>query len=76
MHHMPGHDSRGPPHEMRGGPMGEPRPLMGEPRGPLMDARGERGGMKYWVVWIMQARSHSGAGCPDPRHRKGVWALK
>ncbi|XP_051486401.1 cleavage stimulation factor subunit 2 isoform X3 [Apus apus] len=39
MHHMPGHDSRGPPHEMRGGPMGEPRPLMGEPRGPLMDAR-------------------------------------
>lgn len=46
MHHMPGHDSRGPPHEMRGGPMGEPRPLMGEPRGPLMDARGERGGMK------------------------------
>lgn len=50
MHHMPGHDSRGPPHEMRGGPMGEPRPLMGEPRGPLMDARGERGGMKYgWL---------------------------
>ncbi|NXX83834.1 CSTF2 factor, partial [Urocolius indicus] len=42
MHHMPGHDSRGPPHEMRGGPMGEPRPLMGEPRGPLMDARGRR----------------------------------
>uniref|UniRef100_A0A7M4EU38 Cleavage stimulation factor subunit 2 n=1 Tax=Crocodylus porosus TaxID=8502 RepID=A0A7M4EU38_CROPO len=42
MHHMPGHDNRGPPHEMRGGPMGEPRPLMGEPRGPLMDARGER----------------------------------
>ncbi|NWX81251.1 CSTF2 factor, partial [Alca torda] len=41
MHHMPGHDSRGPPHEMRGGPMGEPRPLMGEPRGPLMDARVE-----------------------------------
>ncbi|NWX89295.1 CSTF2 factor, partial [Nothoprocta pentlandii] len=40
LHHMPGHDSRGPPHEMRGGPMGEPRPLMGEPRGPLMDARG------------------------------------
>ncbi|KFZ64729.1 Cleavage stimulation factor subunit 2, partial [Antrostomus carolinensis] len=45
MHHMPGHDSRGPPHEMRGGPMGEPRPLMGEPRGPLMDARGERGSL-------------------------------
>ncbi|NWR49611.1 CSTF2 factor, partial [Regulus satrapa] len=67
MHHMPGHDSRGPPHEMRGGPMGEPRPLMGEPRGPLMDARGERGGMKYWVAWTVQARSQSGAGCPDPR---------
>ncbi|XP_028923518.1 cleavage stimulation factor subunit 2 isoform X1 [Ornithorhynchus anatinus] len=41
MHHVPGHDSRGPPpHEMRGGPMGEPRPLMGEPRGPMLDQRG------------------------------------
>lgn len=73
MHHMPGHDSRGPPHEMRGGPMGEPRPLMGEPRGPLMDARGERGGMKQWVV---QTRSQNGTRCPGMRHRKGVWAVK
>ncbi|XP_056665151.1 cleavage stimulation factor subunit 2 isoform X7 [Monodelphis domestica] len=40
MHHVPGHDSRGPPHEMRGGPLGEPRPLMGEPRGPMLDQRG------------------------------------
>ncbi|NWX95844.1 CSTF2 factor, partial [Nothoprocta ornata] len=54
LHHMPGHDSRGPPHEMRGGPMGEPRPLMGEPRGPLMDARGERGGMKERVAGSKQ----------------------
>ncbi|XP_068921366.1 cleavage stimulation factor subunit 2 isoform X4 [Petaurus breviceps papuanus] len=40
MHHVPGHDSRGPPHEMRGGPLGEPRPLMGEPRGSMLDQRG------------------------------------
>ncbi|XP_055980123.1 cleavage stimulation factor subunit 2 isoform X4 [Sorex fumeus] len=41
MHHVPGHDSRGPPpHEMRGGPLGEPRPLMAEPRGPMLDQRG------------------------------------
>lgn len=56
--------------------MGEPRPLMGEPRGPLMDARGETGGMKYWVAWIVQARSQRGAGCPEPRRSKGVWALQ
>ncbi|XP_065771979.1 cleavage stimulation factor subunit 2 [Muntiacus reevesi] len=41
MHHVPGHDSRGPPpHEMRGGPLTEPRPLMAEPRGPMIDQRG------------------------------------
>ncbi|XP_059767159.1 cleavage stimulation factor subunit 2 isoform X2 [Balaenoptera ricei] len=41
MHHVPGHDSRGPPpHEMRGGPLAEPRPLMAEPRGPMLDQRG------------------------------------
>nr|XP_033801411.1 cleavage stimulation factor subunit 2 isoform X2 [Geotrypetes seraphini] len=41
MHHVPAHETRGPPqHEMRGGPMGEPRPMMGEPRGPMMDQRG------------------------------------
>ncbi|KAM6151863.1 cleavage stimulation factor subunit 2 [Rhynchocyon petersi] len=41
MHHVPGHDIRGPPpHEMRGGPLTEPRPLMAEPRGPMMDQRG------------------------------------
>ena len=41
MHHVPGHDSRGPPpHEMRGGPLAEPRPLMAEPRGPMIDQRG------------------------------------
>ncbi|KAM9577778.1 cleavage stimulation factor subunit 2 [Trichechus inunguis] len=41
MHHVPGHDNRGPPpHEMRGGPLTEPRPLMAEPRGPMMDQRG------------------------------------
>ncbi|XP_006901203.1 PREDICTED: cleavage stimulation factor subunit 2 [Elephantulus edwardii] len=40
MHHVPGHDNRGPPpHEMRGGPLTEPRPLMAEPRGPMMDQR-------------------------------------
>ncbi|KAM5196602.1 cleavage stimulation factor subunit 2 isoform 2-T3 [Hipposideros larvatus] len=41
MHHVPGHDGRGPPpHEMRGGPLAEPRPLMAEPRGPMLDQRG------------------------------------
>ncbi|XP_045438388.1 cleavage stimulation factor subunit 2 isoform X2 [Pipistrellus kuhlii] len=41
MHHVPGHDSRGPPpHDMRGGPLAEPRPLMAEPRGPMLDQRG------------------------------------
>ncbi|XP_069319021.1 cleavage stimulation factor subunit 2 isoform X2 [Eulemur rufifrons] len=41
MHHVPGHESRGPPpHEMRGGPLAEPRPLMAEPRGPMLDQRG------------------------------------
>ncbi|KAM5221115.1 cleavage stimulation factor subunit 2 isoform 1-T1 [Ctenodactylus gundi] len=41
MHHVPGHDGRGPPpHEMRGGPLAEPRPLMAEPRGPMIDQRG------------------------------------
>ncbi|XP_030065736.1 cleavage stimulation factor subunit 2 isoform X2 [Microcaecilia unicolor] len=41
MHHVPTHETRGPPqHEMRGGPMGEPRPMMVEPRGPMMDQRG------------------------------------
>ncbi|XP_004685699.1 PREDICTED: cleavage stimulation factor subunit 2 isoform X2 [Condylura cristata] len=41
MHHVPGHDTRGPPpHEMRGGPLAEPRPLMAEPRGPMLDQRG------------------------------------
>ncbi|XP_024434531.2 cleavage stimulation factor subunit 2 isoform X8 [Desmodus rotundus] len=41
MHHVPGHDVRGPPpHEMRGGPLAEPRPLMAEPRGPMLDQRG------------------------------------
>ncbi|XP_004415500.1 cleavage stimulation factor subunit 2 isoform X1 [Callorhinus ursinus] len=41
MHHVPGHDSRGPPpHELRGGPLAEPRPLMAEPRGPMLDQRG------------------------------------
>uniref|UniRef100_A0A8C0QX84 Cleavage stimulation factor subunit 2 n=1 Tax=Canis lupus dingo TaxID=286419 RepID=A0A8C0QX84_CANLU len=41
MHHVPGHDNRGPPpHEMRGGPLTEPRPLMAEPRGPMLDQRG------------------------------------
>nr|KAF6491930.1 cleavage stimulation factor subunit 2 [Molossus molossus] len=41
MHHVPGHDNRGPPpHEMRGGPLAEPRPLMAEPRGPMLDQRG------------------------------------
>ncbi|XP_042638386.1 cleavage stimulation factor subunit 2 [Orycteropus afer afer] len=41
MHHVPGHDNRGPPpHDMRGGPLTEPRPLMAEPRGPMMDQRG------------------------------------
>ncbi|XP_075395792.1 cleavage stimulation factor subunit 2 isoform X2 [Tenrec ecaudatus] len=41
MHHVPGHDTRGPPpHEMRGGPLTDPRPLMAEPRGPMMDQRG------------------------------------
>uniref|UniRef100_G3UBQ6 Cleavage stimulation factor subunit 2 n=1 Tax=Loxodonta africana TaxID=9785 RepID=G3UBQ6_LOXAF len=41
MHHVPGHDNRGPPpHEMRGGPLTEPRPLMAEPRGPMIDQRG------------------------------------
>lgn len=41
MHHVPGHDGRGPPpHDMRGGPLGEPRPLMAEPRGPMLDQRG------------------------------------
>ncbi|XP_059943359.1 cleavage stimulation factor subunit 2 isoform X2 [Mesoplodon densirostris] len=41
MHHVPGHDSRGPPpHEIRGGPLAEPRPLMAEPRGPMLDQRG------------------------------------
>ncbi|XP_077001595.1 cleavage stimulation factor subunit 2 isoform X2 [Tamandua tetradactyla] len=41
MHHVPGHDSRGPPpHEMRGGPLAEPRPLMAEPRGPMLEQRG------------------------------------
>lgn len=41
MHHVPGHDNRGPPpHEMRGGPLVEPRPLMAEPRGPMLDQRG------------------------------------
>ncbi|XP_032613157.1 cleavage stimulation factor subunit 2 isoform X1 [Hylobates moloch] len=41
MHHVPGHESRGPPpHELRGGPLPEPRPLMAEPRGPMLDQRG------------------------------------
>ncbi|XP_066105300.1 cleavage stimulation factor subunit 2 isoform X2 [Saccopteryx bilineata] len=41
MHHVPGHDVRGPPpHDMRGGPLAEPRPLMAEPRGPMLDQRG------------------------------------
>ncbi|XP_012622845.2 cleavage stimulation factor subunit 2 isoform X2 [Microcebus murinus] len=41
MHHVPGHENRGPPpHEMRGGPLAEPRPLMAEPRGPMLDQRG------------------------------------
>ncbi|CAO2623121.1 Cleavage stimulation factor subunit 2, partial [Lemmus lemmus] len=41
MHHVPGHEGRGPPpHDMRGGPLAEPRPLMAEPRGPMMDQRG------------------------------------
>ncbi|KFO33572.1 cleavage stimulation factor subunit 2 isoform X3 [Fukomys damarensis] len=41
MHHVPGHEGRGPPpHEMRGGPLAEPRPLMAEPRGPMLDQRG------------------------------------
>ncbi|XP_008585020.1 PREDICTED: cleavage stimulation factor subunit 2 isoform X2 [Galeopterus variegatus] len=41
MHHVPGHESRGPPPlEMRGGPLAEPRPLMAEPRGPMLDQRG------------------------------------
>uniref|UniRef100_A0A2K5VJ47 Cleavage stimulation factor subunit 2 n=1 Tax=Macaca fascicularis TaxID=9541 RepID=A0A2K5VJ47_MACFA len=41
MHHVPGHESRGPPpHELRGGPLSEPRPLMAEPRGPMLDQRG------------------------------------
>ncbi|KAM7338548.1 cleavage stimulation factor subunit 2 isoform X1 [Alexandromys fortis] len=41
MHHVPGHEGRGPPpHDMRGGPLAEPRPLMAEPRGPMIDQRG------------------------------------
>ncbi|XP_012890553.1 PREDICTED: cleavage stimulation factor subunit 2 isoform X3 [Dipodomys ordii] len=41
MHHVPGHEGRGPPpHDMRGGPLPEPRPLMAEPRGPMLDQRG------------------------------------
>ncbi|GAB1303100.1 Cleavage stimulation factor subunit 2 [Apodemus speciosus] len=41
MHHVPGHEGRGPPpHDMRGGPLAEPRPLMAEPRGPMLDQRG------------------------------------
>ncbi|XP_054107543.1 cleavage stimulation factor subunit 2 isoform X5 [Callithrix jacchus] len=41
MHHVPGHESRGPPpHELRAGPLPEPRPLMAEPRGPMLDQRG------------------------------------
>lgn len=41
MHHVPGHEGRGPPpHEMRGAPLAEPRPLMAEPRGPMLDQRG------------------------------------
>ncbi|XP_005406998.1 PREDICTED: cleavage stimulation factor subunit 2 isoform X2 [Chinchilla lanigera] len=41
MHHVPGHEGRGPPpHEMRGAPIAEPRPLMAEPRGPMLDQRG------------------------------------
>ncbi|XP_052591468.1 cleavage stimulation factor subunit 2 isoform X4 [Peromyscus californicus insignis] len=40
MHHVPGHEGRGPPpHDMRGGPLAEPRPLMAEPRGPMLDQR-------------------------------------
>ncbi|XP_034341049.1 cleavage stimulation factor subunit 2 isoform X5 [Arvicanthis niloticus] len=42
MHHVPGHEGRGPPpHDMRGGPLAEPRPLMAEPRGPMLDQRGQ-----------------------------------
>ncbi|XP_038173021.1 cleavage stimulation factor subunit 2 isoform X1 [Arvicola amphibius] len=41
MHHVPGHEGRGPPpHDIRGGPLAEPRPLMAEPRGPMIDQRG------------------------------------
>ncbi|XP_017391873.1 cleavage stimulation factor subunit 2 tau variant isoform X2 [Cebus imitator] len=41
MHHVSGHDTRGPSsHEMRGAPLGDPRLLIGEPRGPMIDQRG------------------------------------
>lgn len=47
--------------------MGEPRPLMAEPRGPLMDARGERGGMKERVAWTVQAGKSECSRLPPPQ---------
>ncbi|XP_067853033.1 cleavage stimulation factor subunit 2 isoform X2 [Heptranchias perlo] len=56
MHHVPGHDGRGPPpdlrnaheprgmqHDMRAGPMGEQRGPIGEQRGPMGEPRGPLG---------------------------------
>ncbi|XP_019572224.2 cleavage stimulation factor subunit 2 isoform X2 [Rhinolophus sinicus] len=69
MHHVPGHDGRGPPpHEMRGGPLAEPRPLMAEPRGPMLDQRGPpldgRGGRdpRSMEARAMEARAMEARG--------------
>lgn len=56
--------------------MGEPRPLMGEPRGPLMDARGERGGMKYGWLGLCRQEVRVEPAAPTQGNRKGVWAVK